>query len=44
MAEADARKLEPMKPLTPDTRPKNPRLVSQKRWSDIQEESEDDTE
>jgi hypothetical protein len=31
-----------MTSLTPDSRPKNPRLVSKKKWSDIQEESDDD--
>jgi hypothetical protein len=31
-----------MKPLLPDVRPKNPRLTSRKKWSDIQDESDDD--
>lgn len=39
---ADVVKVETIKPLSPDMRPKNPRLTSQKKWSDIQEESDDD--
>lgn len=38
----DACKSEAIKALAPDARPKNPRLVSKKRWSDIQDESDDD--
>jgi len=42
MKEAGADKIETIKPLTPDMRPKNPRLVSKKKWSDIQEDDIDD--
>jgi hypothetical protein len=32
----------PMKPLQPDHRPKNPKLASKKKWSDMGEDSDDD--
>jgi hypothetical protein len=35
--------VEPMKTLQPDHRPKNPKLVSKKKWSDMGEDSDEDT-
>lgn len=38
----DIPKMPAIKSLPPDTRPKNPRFAGRKKWSDIQEESDDE--
>jgi hypothetical protein len=40
--EVDGPKAAPMTTLAPDVRAKNPKLVSKKKWSDINDESDDE--